>query len=295
MRLNFATGVEFTFIPNYPRTRGINFLQIQMALKDCAENLLSIRGLAVEELETDPNVIEFSSPVCYDWEKLKALYIGYREIADQLRLVPQHPRLSSGGGHIHQSGGVLDDPYTRIALYRLVALHPEINWGFNAPEDIYNGSPLADPNEHDKFFLTRSRKQIEEEVDYGLYAFQFDSDLMKALKRVGGKARSLNTHSCHETVEHRYFDAPRDLSEFKLHVRFAEALVKYAARRKRALLQPAKMTDYPIPRVLGARLGPYRTTKRLLDFIEEIGLNSAPYRPLVGPNIRRRYDWRTVQ
>lgn len=304
MRLNFMTGVEFTFVPAEAPRQGKNFDSVRGAMATITETLLAMRGVQVNNVNTDPNVVEISTPPCTRWRDLAALYREYRTVADMLNLVPHHPTIGGGGGHIHQSGGKLDDPRNRLALYRLVTMHPEINWGFNAPEDTYNGSPMergeGDLYDSQQRLLTRPLARMYRELRRAENPNTCPrrapaTILWQELEMISHKGQTINMITEYSTVEHRYFDAPRDLAEFKLHIRFAEALVKYAVRKAPVLLKSTKLSEYPIPSVLGQQLNPQKVTAKLLDFIDLIGLDSAAYRSLVGPNIRQRYEWDTVK
>lgn len=153
---------------------------------------------------------EWRSPVLTTIEEIGVFYNYVRNRSDLLGLTREGDGFSTGGGHLHLSGEGLThgrnlDPVPPwYKLYCAISQQPWIVWAFNDPEDAYTFNNC-------KYFFGQAHGR-----QYGV-----------SEKHYVIAHRPPTPERPSHTVELRFFEAPMNLEEQLLHVKFADAWVSW--------------------------------------------------------------------
>ena len=218
--------------------------------------------------------LEIGSPPSRDDDFLRAYWHDATRLARQLNLRTHGPRGGhmSGGGHLHVSpaSGPWSGDFVAEFL-RDFCNRPYLNWVFNDSEDDENASnPMTRDGDVGHIW----------DVDY-----RYD----RPWKMTGlefGKGFGAQWRSDYGTIELRFFDAPRDWSEQKLHLDFADAWLSHHLDRFRRGRRTRLRYRWPCD---VQEITFTQAAREFCAMLLDLGLRPRDYAPLVERNMRRRY------
>lgn len=205
--------------------------------------------------------IEIHSAPLGTLEAITEFYSLNRSIADALGLKIRTRSISSGGGHLHLSPKAA--PWGNASILRIcknAALRPFLSWAFCDPEDNL-GSRCNYINIKRNFWLPQ------------------------------GRTRHIHYSHLFKTLEFRFFEAPRDLSEQLLHVQFAEALALAEFKNLRFALKYREIEIEGYDCTLFLDWSIDRALSEFERCCQWLGLNFADYEAIATRNITTRFSY----
>jgi hypothetical protein len=216
--LPYRTGLELTAI--YKNWMGIDGYEngTDKAIAHYNEHIASTCKSRYRknggDFHSDGHCVEWATPVYDDWKTLKSQWEDFYRTMHQESYYPRHPDTVCGGGHIHVD---LPNEQTNLRIQHLCYSYPVLPWLFTQAED------------------TDSANNPTKETWHHLFE-KLTSDCFSQTKEfaVGNSKFKSNI------IEFRFFQAAKDWTEQKLHIKFAHALVSYCANSN-DVWQPAKL------------------------------------------------------
>ncbi len=291
-KLVHTMGIELTMMSPMMKTTG--YADIMNPFARIIDHVLDKEalGLHSRSAHKDSYAVEVPSKPISTLGGVKKFYDSVSPIMRGLGLTPHHPKLTSGGGHIHV-GGMKDRDM--INIVRHVQNNPWLAWTFNEPDD--SNSAVSYTEELDdldatlrdaaKTCNTNPTLFCDELSDDAQIAFLFYGNPEFATRDYIPDDKSHVVRYCerHKTLEFRFFEAPVDWDEQEAHVRFLDAYIRH--------IKSKYAKEFVVVEVdTAAKLKAFtkaQCEQAFRAFLTELGLPSAPYERMITENLGYRF------
>jgi hypothetical protein len=246
-----------------------------LALEKFAKHIGAPEGRPDSLSTCGANEVEFPSPILSRWSQLEWYYARIKALADATGMTTDNEHKNSGGGHIHVSplnGEWSDNQKYTILLGYLD--NPWLCWVFNDPDDsstaVYPGRAL----------INAMFDWYEEHKREGSW--------WRALELSGNIGVRRNS-GIKKTMEFRFFQAPKNWDEQRLHVLFLDKWLKHMLRDLKKIV-PSKppVPKWWLPQDLSA-INYGFARHQFHKLLDELGLSRDDYEVFVQRNMKTRF------
>lgn len=199
-KLPYTIGIEYTFLPKENTE--------EYEIISSYANIIA-KKLNYENVMNDDGAIEISSPIHKKWSEIYNFYKKIDKVKKLLELKTSKTikdvYIGSGGGHIHiglPNNKLYDVIYNLKNAVRFFAIYPELNWIFNEWCDDINANGYIC---NDKIFNMAVRGKAIQLLDDGYL----------------GKSNIIRYCEEYNTIEFRFFNAPKDYKDVSNFVKFS--------------------------------------------------------------------------
>ncbi len=272
-----------------------------------------------ESFDGDECGCEVSTPIIANKDDVSRVFDMFKTWANSknLTLDINKAKCGLGGCHIHMEMPKLPIVQRRLFLKNIAILltnYPQLNWGFNDPNDNYNANSLLAECEdqlnlssaifrsnYDNIYclvsLSSDRWSSSSKTNVGSYLYPYRNErspltvfLNDPFKVTLHKKFAIRYNENYKTVEIRIMDMPKTLKQHLLHHDVAKAIYNYClkATLKGQLLKLnyTKYSEYQFTEK--EAINEFYKVLNLLD-IEKSRTNK-----MIG-NIKLRYYWNRIQ
>ncbi len=295
-KLVHTMGIELTMMPPMlSKNPNTHDGRIVTGLAAVIEGLMDrdAKGLQARDAHKDGFAVEVPSKPMKTFGEIKRFYDYVSRTMRAVGLTPHHAHITSGGGHIHM--GSVSLPVMINAL-RDIQNKPWLAWVFNEPDDSNSANSYTEDLEALDAKLKVAARTINcdptlfndgEVSDDAACALTFYGDLKYASLGYLPDDKGEVARYCqrYKTLELRFFEAPADWDEQEAHVRFADAYMRWVARTY-------KVAHCVVVVDTEAKLKAFTLTQctdLFREFLNELGLPSAPYERMVTENLGYRF------
>lgn len=253
--------------------------------------------------QDDDDCLEIPTPIVKNRKEVKKYYEEFSDAVRKLKLTTDmHKADGLGGCHIHISLSSIPEGLKKAFIrniYRFVTNYPELNWGFNDPNDNYNANcmlalPFNFEIRHlpskDKQMIQKLHKKTNLKFEKRKSEIRSNYHLVSHFNQtVTNKQCAINYREAKNTMEFRFFDMPNSLERHLLHVEVAQKIFEYCKRmtegkylifNKRSSVLPVDFRDYPCKEAI----------EGFKEAMKIIGINISRCEQMI-LNIETRYEW----
>lgn len=294
--LRYPVGIELTMIPGLVKDGNQTTSYDDDIVNGIANALYyafkvhSIKTYKGERPHRDGFAVEAPSPVFEDWGTLKKWYDQTSDMLIEAGCTPHHPKVTSGGGHIHVSKL---SPSLMRNIFRDMQNRPYLPWIFNEADD---------DNSADSF--TSQLAKVPKELREHAAKATFDPSLFGDVNHNGrlammffgnlkpnvnwfpdSKGGMLAYRGEFKTLEFRLFEAPSNWEEQEAHIRFVQQYIQWVDATYSSKAPVVTMFDPKAEKAL-KKEDCEREFRALLDVL---GLPHGPYERMIAENLTQRF------
>lgn len=218
-----------------------------------------------ENFSSDDCGCEVSTPIIKTKDEAIRHFNEFQLFVDtnNLTVDPDLAMCGLGGCHIHLGLETIPQKQRKLFFQNVIVFltnNPQLNWGFNDPNDNINANNLLEDISEDKDGI-RSRTDSFSSVRYERHKILMDmydkaTSVLKAVLKYPfeielHKKFSIRYNEEYKTIELRIFDMPRTLEQHILHSDVAQAIFHHClAKTKKGILARVEyksQADYKVP------------------------------------------------
>ena len=292
-KLLYPIGIELTMIPPVIKSGTSTDSTIVQNYARIAQTLFDQRSIPTySDPHRDQFAVEVPSKVLKTWGTVKEFYDKAAGTLLEIGLMPHHPKITSGGGHIHV--GPIKEMLA-LNIIRDMQNRPWLTWTFNEPDDGTTACTFTKSLNGLSDTVRAAATNVN--VDPGLFCDDLNEDAQIALVFYGNpkfvssdwlpssKGKMLRYIARHKTLEFRMFEAPANWQEQEAHIRFIESYIAWVeATYKKS---PATVTIDRLEQLKSMTEESCRM--EFVKFLEILGLPAAPYQRMLDQNLAYRF------
>lgn len=232
-----------------------------------------------DNFESDSCGLEISTPIVNNLKEVSTYFNDFKEFTEEANITidSEKSKYCLGGCHIHMDVSNIPKKLLSKFIINLCIFfsnNPQLNWGFNDPNDNENANSFL--NKYENLFQVNTSN---------ITALDYLSKKSMA-SHYFIKRYAIRYNNGYQTVEFRILDMPTDLEQHLLHYELVTNIYKHcldlAKDNKKIKLEYRQMSDYK-----------FRVDESIMKFCKTIELlNINPNRcGKMIENIKLRYYW----
>lgn len=293
----YPIGIELTMIPTLVKdgnmtTHYDDDLVARLAdVLNYAFQIHKIKAYKDQRPHRDGFAIEVPSPVFENWGEVKKWYDRVAGMMIDIGCIPHHPKVTSGGGHIHVSKL---SPELIRNIFRDMQNRPYLAWIFNEADDDNSAATfteelndLSKELRADAARVTFDPSRFGDISDEGQLALTFFSGIKPSLKWFPSDKNSMLAYrSDFKTLEFRLFEAPSNWEEQQAHIAFVQAYIQWVDAAYKD--KPPVVTMFQTK--TEAALTQPQCEAEFRALLTTLGLPFAPFERMVKENLTQRFQ-----
>lgn len=217
----------------------------------------STYGWINDRYNTDSCGCEVSTPVVTSRQEVDTYFTQFKHFVDKINVTldRDQAKCNLGGCHIHMSMPKISEIKQNLFLRNVAILmtnYPQLNWGFNDPNDNQNANSML--TEYPRKAIDKTNSALFDLIDFNvnnewdyydydcgertvkkshwIYPFKDNNNVFKIFTHkplhVGlNKEFAIRYNEYFKTVEFRIFDMPKTLDQHILHYDVANSIYNY--------------------------------------------------------------------